>query len=109
MYDLFYEKKKKVIRKELGRYLTPLALAVWIMDDGGKVSAGLKLATNCFEEEEVEELKKILKEKYELEASKNKDGKRWVIYVPKKSMKRLARIVKGHIYNSMRYKLNGNL
>ena len=109
MYKLFYENKKKVIRKELGRYLIPLAIAIWIMDDGGKVSAGLKLATNCWEEEEMEELIKILKEKYGLETSKNKDRKRWVIYVPKRSMEKLAGTVRGHICDSMKYKLNGYL
>jgi len=72
LYELFYENKKKVIRDELSRYITPLAIAIWIMDDGGKASAGLKIATDCFEEEEVEKLIKILKEKYDLETSKNK-------------------------------------
>lgn len=37
-------------------YLTPLALAVWIMDDGGAVSYGCKqkIATNNFTLIEVE-------------------------------------------------------
>lgn len=35
MYELFYKKGKKVVPKEICKYLKPLALAVWIMDDGG--------------------------------------------------------------------------
>ena len=74
MYELFYENKRKVIRDELSRYLTPLAIAIWIKDEGGKVSAGLKIGTDSLEEEGVEKLIKILKEKYDLETSKNKSG-----------------------------------
>jgi ubiquinol-cytochrome c reductase cytochrome b subunit len=33
-------------------YLTPLALAIWIMDDGCRAGKGLKLSTNCFSYEE---------------------------------------------------------
>lgn len=46
---LFYKKGHKYINSSISNYLTPLALAVWIMDDGGKMfNAGLKLSTNCF-------------------------------------------------------------
>ena len=30
----FYQDKKKVVPKQIGRWLTPLSLAIWFMDDG---------------------------------------------------------------------------
>jgi hypothetical protein len=32
---MFYKNGKKVVSLEIAKYLTPLALAVWLMDDGG--------------------------------------------------------------------------
>ena len=109
LYEMFYEKKKKVIRKELEEWINPLSLAIWIMDDGGRASGGLKIATNGYEKEEVERLKGILNRKWDLEASMNRDGEKWVIYVPKRSMKKLAEIVGEYIHETMRYKLRGYL
>nr|YP_009517186.1 LAGLIDADG homing endonuclease [Blastosporella zonata]AYE93115.1 LAGLIDADG homing endonuclease [Blastosporella zonata] len=40
----FYPKGSKVIPLDIYDYLSPLALAVWIMEDGGKVSSGLKIS-----------------------------------------------------------------
>ena len=50
MYDLFYLNGKKSISEEIGHYLTPLALAFLIMDDGGWVSGSksVRIATNNF-------------------------------------------------------------
>jgi hypothetical protein len=41
-------KKKEIIPNNLDMYLTPLALAIWFMDDGSKSGKGAKIATNCF-------------------------------------------------------------
>jgi hypothetical protein len=39
------------------------------MDDGSKLGSGFKIATNCFELSELEELCKLLCEKYNLNCS----------------------------------------
>jgi len=36
--------------------LTPLALAIWIMDDGGRAKPGVRISTNSFELGEVQYL-----------------------------------------------------
>lgn len=109
LHELFYKEGKKVIPKNIGEYLTPMALAIWIQDDGGKVSAGLKIATNCFTKEEVQYLCLILKEKYNLDATLQSAGKenQYIIYIPKRSMENLSKIVKPFMLPSMYYKLNG--
>ena len=109
IYDAFYKDKIKVVPelKILEEYLTPLALGVWIMDDGGKASAGLKLSTNSFTYEEVLLLCEVLNKKYKLEARPNKGGElnQYIIYIPGKSMKILDEIVKEYIHPTMRYKV----
>ncbi len=40
---MFYKKGQKVISLDIEKYITPLALAVLIMDDGGGVGLNLEL------------------------------------------------------------------
>jgi hypothetical protein len=92
IYDLFYKNKVKIVPKDIGNYLTPLALAIWFMDDGSKHSAGVLLHTNLFSKEEVELLQKVLLSKYGLittlttKISKSTPNKAYIIYVWKKSL-----------------------
>ena len=43
IYDMFYKNGKKYINLNLESYLTPLALAVWIMSNGNDVKRELEL------------------------------------------------------------------
>jgi ubiquinol-cytochrome c reductase cytochrome b subunit len=97
----------KIVPTDISQYLTPLALAIWIMDDGGKVSSGLKLATNNFTFDEVEMLSSVLNQKYDLYARVQKAGypNQYVIYIPKKYINNLIDIVNPFFHPSMKYKL----
>ena len=53
LYRLFYNKKKKMIPSNIYDYITPLALAIWIMDDGTWKTSGVRIATNSFTLEEI--------------------------------------------------------
>ena len=110
IYNLFYEKNIKIIPSNIEEYLTPLALAIWIQDDGGKNSAGLTIHTNCFKQEEVELLCKVLNNKYNLEANIRLIGilNQFIIYIPKRSMTKLSLIIKPYMVESMYYKIKGN-
>ncbi|OLY77558.1 cytochrome c oxidase subunit 2 [Smittium mucronatum] len=66
---MFYNNGKKVIPSNVHERSTPLALTVWIMDDGGWANYGIKIATNCFELKEVELLNETIKSKYNLETT----------------------------------------
>lgn len=87
-------------------FLTPLALAIWIMDDGSKAFSGMKLCTNNFSYEEVLILIKVLNIKYNLNATINSAGvpNQYIIYIPKKSVNNLYKIVGQYIHPSMQYK-----
>jgi hypothetical protein len=107
IHRMFYNNGRKVIPGNIYEYLTPLALAVWIMDDGGFANYGIRLATNSFKLKEVELLQYALKSKYNLETTIQniyiKD--QYSIYLKKKSVNNLRTIVGPYIQFSMLHKL----
>ena len=110
IHKLFYKKGKKYINQDLINYITPLALAIWIMDDGGWAKPGVRLSTNAFKLEEVEYLAGILTSKWGLKctlASHKKVSKsnQYSIYILGESLPKLKKLVFPHIIPSMRYKL----
>ena len=48
LHEMFYKNGKKVINPNIEKYITPLALAIFIMDDGGWAKPGVRIATNNF-------------------------------------------------------------
>ena len=108
IHKLFYKKGKKYISPQLEQYLTPLALAIWIMDDGCWANSGVRIATNCFELEEVKLLVNILTKLYNLNCTVQKIEGRYSIYITKESIPKLRNILLPYILPSMRYKLGLN-
>jgi len=80
IYEMFYNKGKKVISLKIEKYLTPLALAVWIMDDGGWAKPGTRIATNSFKLEEVEFLASVLRKNFDLDCTVQKNRNYWSIF-----------------------------
>jgi ubiquinol-cytochrome c reductase cytochrome b subunit len=109
IHDSFYKDGEKILPENISEYLSPLALAIWIQDDGGKLSSGLKIATNNFTFDEVNVLAKVLRDKYNLKVSVVKAGalNQYILYISKSSMKDLVEIIKPYLHPSMYYKLNG--
>jgi hypothetical protein len=113
LYDLFYGicsdtgKIKKRIPETIESLLTPKALAVWIMDDGGASSAGVTIATHHLEKHQVIKLKQALKNRYGLESTlhSKKNQTQWVLYFPKSQCDRLLTLVEPYIVPTMKYKL----
>lgn len=114
LHSAFYVNHRKILPiKLIEQLLTPLALAIWIMDDGTKSSAGLRLCTNCFTKPELCLLCDFLHKKYDLVVTINSAGdikkQQFCLYINKISMPKLAKLVKPFIHDSMKYKLNGYL
>lgn len=101
--------KKKRLPSNLEQMLTPLAVAVWIIDHGTFTGWGVKIATDCFTKDEVFFLAQLLKEKYMLSTSVQSQKNSWRIYIQKASMKALNYIVAPYVVPSMRYKLGCSL
>lgn len=105
----FYQNKKKVVPKLIHRWLTPLALAVWFMDDGSKKSnkhKALILNTQSFNKIDLKRLQNALLKNFSLKTKlrKQKEGKQ--IYILSESADKFKSIVRPYIISSMNYKLN---
>jgi len=115
IYDAFYSSSspqrlgKKLPKDLTWTLLTPLALAIWIMDDGTYEVSGVKIVTNCFEEEDVLFLCFVLNKKYNLYAQlhRTKERNKFIVYIPKAGMPQLGHLISAYLVPSMHRKLNG--
>ena len=106
IYKLFYNnKKRKIIPNNLGELLTPLSLAIWIMDDGTFKNPGVRIATNCFKKEEVERFVKILETKFNIKSTLHLNNNNYQLYIKKESMSLLKELILPYMVPSMYYKL----
>ena len=108
IHELWYKNNIKVVPLNISDYLTPIALAIWLMDDGSKSGSSLKLATNSFTFSECLQLVKVLYGKYNIKASIQSAGvdNQYVIYIFKESMPILRDLVLPYVHPSMKYKIN---
>jgi ubiquinol-cytochrome c reductase cytochrome b subunit len=108
IYDLWYNNKIKHVPECIDHYLTPLALAIWIMNDGAKVGQSLKFFTNSFSYNDCLLIIKALNTNFNIKASIQSAGKKdqYIINIWKESMTDLINIVSPYIISEMRYKLN---
>jgi LAGLIDADG DNA endonuclease family len=104
-YKVVDNKLKKIIPLNIENYLTPLALAIWFMNDGSKFNNSVKIVTNCFTYEEISYLCIILKNKYNLTVTLNKSKKNIIIYIHENSMFLFSNLIKPYMLPSLYYKL----
>ena len=97
----------KIVPSNIEEYLTPVALAIWFMDDGSKLQKGAKIATNCFTFKEVLFLCEVLQKKYNLIVTVQSGGidKGHTLYIHPKSMSIFSKLVKPFMLPSLYYKL----
>lgn len=111
--EMFLSKNnKKVLPKDIGKYLNPIALAHWICDDGQLVKrGGITLCTDNYTLSEIELLIKALYDRYNIECSihkkKGKTDKIYNrIYIKKNSFEKIKPLIIKHIHKSFLYKLH---
>jgi hypothetical protein len=105
---LFYRGKCKVIPRELAVHMNSVVLAVWIMDDGTNElghSKCLRINTQCFSLEDQLRLIQILREKFGIITTLNRDKDRFRLRVKKESMEKLISLIKPYIIKEMYYKI----
>lgn len=107
IYDIWYQDDRKRVPKCIGQYLTPLALAVWIMDGGTKTGKGLIFSSHSFTYNECLMLVKVLSVNFKIKASVQSAGSKdkYIICVLKESMNDLRNIVSSYIVAGMKYKI----
>lgn len=109
LYGLFYQDRKKVIPANICDILqSPLSLAVWFMDDGGRRNDcyGLFLNTLSCTKTEHALLQMCLRENFSLDSRLHwiQDGYR--LYIPSRDAKRFCEIVHPFVIPEMKYKLS---
>lgn len=107
LHSVWYCNGKKIIPNDIYDYLTPVALAHWIMGDGSVEKNRLVLCTDSYSNQEVVQLMNVLMIKYRLEctmAGHNKGVPR--IYIKASSMAQLRVVVFPYIIPSMLYKIH---
>ena len=107
IHEKWYVDGKKRVPSDIDKYLTPLALSIWIGDDGAKVSKGIKLCTNSFSYSECMNLVDVLYKNFNLKVSVQSAGAKdqYLLYIWKESKKDLYKIVSPYIIPEMKYKI----
>ncbi len=101
----FYRGRRKIVPVDISRDLSPLALTVWLMDDGAADYAGLTFQTHSFTRAETNRLAAVLRRKYGLRTSVRANRGHWIVYVFAESIPCLQEITAPHILPEFEYKL----
>lgn len=108
LYDDWYRGGDiKRVPIDIEKYLSPLALACWAMDDGIKVGKGFKFCTIKFLKEDIQILSDALKNRYQIDSTIQSAGveKKWNLNIEVQSMPALRKIILPYMVGSMQYKL----
>jgi ubiquinol-cytochrome c reductase cytochrome b subunit len=110
IYKSFYTEKirvgKKVVPLDIENYLDPLAIAVWIMDDGSYSKGKIDISTYSFTLEEINLLQNVFKKVFGVISKYYRDrNKGYRMYFNKTETKKLISIIYPYIIPEMRYKI----
>lgn len=110
----FYQNSKKIIPKLISKLLTPLALAVWFMDDGSTKSnqhKALVIHSQSFSKFDLQRVIKVLENKFQIKSvlRKRQDGSGYVIYLLSETIDKFIPLIGEYILPSMKYKLGTQL
>nr|AAL34375.1 unknown [Lobochlamys segnis]ALO21042.1 putative LAGLIDADG homing endonuclease [Lobochlamys segnis] len=113
--QIFYQEGKKVVPKNIHKYLTDRSLAYWYMDDGalkGKDRSGKRIHTESFTKEEVYTLRDILISKG-IDTSVNAQNRIYkgvnkcyhILYITASGDKMFTERIRPYVIDCMLYKL----
>ena len=111
LWHLFYQEKIKIIPKTITEILkSPLSLAVWYMDDGGRRndSYGVFLNTLSFTKMENEYLGECLRQNFDIDSRIHWISDGYRLYIPSSEAKKFSEIVHKYIVDTLKYKLPYN-
>jgi hypothetical protein len=101
----FYRERRKIVPVDIECDLSPLTVAVWLMDDGAADCAGPTFQTHSFTKTETSRLAAALRRKYDLRTGVRANRGKWIVYVYAESMPRMQEIVEPHVLPEFEYKL----
>ena len=103
--DRWYTPVKTINKEDLYK-INPLGLAIWYMDDGYKCKpyGGAILCTNAFSRNELEIIKEMFLDKFNIEVTTNFRSSN-VIYIPSSQFPKFKILIEPYIIPSMKYKI----
>lgn len=104
-HSRFYRGRRKIVPRDIALDLSPLAVAVWLMDDGAADYAGVTFQTHSFRDDEVNRLAAALRERFDLEIGVRKNKGGLIVYVAAASVRQLREVVEPHLLADFTYKL----
>ena len=109
IHDRLYIPNKTLSYEYLSE-LTPVSLAYWFMDDGGKGNECFKLSTHSFSYLENKIIQKYFKDKYKIITNIREDKRchKFFIEFSRDGSRIFNKIISKYIISSMRYKLLNN-
>ena len=102
LYRQFYVNGCKIIPKNL--VIQPLGLAIWFMDDGCKSYNAVYFNTQKFDIESQQRLRKLLKNKFEINSSLNKDKSYYRLRIAVSSVQSLKSLIGAYVLSLFKYK-----
>lgn len=105
----FYVNGRKVVPKQINRWLTPLSLAVWYMDDGSRKSNQHRakiINTQCFDQISLNRLQEALRLNFGIETKLRKQREGWQIYIFGREAEKFAKVIGRYVLPSFSYKLD---
>lgn len=101
-----YRCGRKILPASVRKELTPLALAVWVMDDGTYSRGSIEISTYAFSIDEVRLLKQCLWERFQIETAPVRDrDKGYRLYCTRAGTRSLVRVIRRHVIPSLSYKI----
>jgi recombination protein RecA len=104
LHGLFYKGGRKTVPEQIGKILTPFAIAVWFMDDGSKSRNAVYFNTQGFDVPEQLRLIRGLR-RFHIIANLNRDGEYFRLRVLKRCNEKFLRLVRPHVLDEFAYKL----
>ena len=105
LHQYFYDKKVKILPRDIFEILTPRMIAVWFMDDGSYNGGNITLNTHSFSVNDQRRIVEYLKTKFHINAKIVKDRTKWKIAIGTYYMYSFLSIIEPFIIPSMIYKI----
>lgn len=107
-WNWFYPNGRKCVPERISKLMvSPLSLAVWYMDDGYKRNDcnAIRVSTDAFSQSDHIRLQRMPEENFGITSALHRKGAYWNIYIPQRSAKKFAELVRPYIVPTLEYKI----